>query len=40
MPEHFQRIMAEILGDIEGVMCLVGDISVSCKTQEEHDQCD
>ena len=37
-PEHFQRRMTEILGDIEGVVCLVDDILVSGKTQEEHDQ--
>ena len=30
--------MTEILGDIEGVVCLVDDILVSGKTQEEHDQ--
>ena len=37
-PEHFQRRITEILGDIEGVVCLVDDILVSRKTQEEHDQ--
>ena len=37
-PEHFQRRMTEILGDIEGVVCLVDDVLVSGKTQEEHDQ--
>ena len=37
-PEHFQRRMTEILGDIEGVVCLVDDILVSGKIQEEHDQ--
>ena len=37
-PEHFQRRMTEILGDIEGVVCLVDDILISGKTQEEHDQ--
>ena len=36
-PEHFQRKMAEILGDIEGVVCLVDNILVSGITQEEHD---
>jgi len=30
--------MTEIPGDIEGVVCLVDDILVSGKTQEEHDQ--
>ena len=37
-PEHFQRRMTEILGDIEGVVCLVDNVLVSGKTQEEHDQ--
>ena len=36
--EHFQRRMTEVVGDIEGVVCLVDDILVSGKTQEEHDQ--
>ena len=35
-PEHFQRRMTEILGDISGVMCLVDDILVTGKTQDEH----
>ena len=30
--------MIEILGDIKGVVCLVDDILVNGKTQEEHDQ--
>lgn len=37
-PEHYQRRMTEVVGDIEGVVCLVDDILVSGKTQEEHDQ--
>jgi len=37
-PEHFQCRMTDILGDIEGVVCLVDNILVSGKTQEEHDQ--
>ena len=37
-PEHFQRRMMEIVGDIEGVVCLVDDILVCGNTQEEHDQ--
>ena len=37
-PEHFQRRMTEILGDIECIVCLVDDILVSEKTQEGHDQ--
>ena len=37
-PEHFQRRMQEILGDIEGVVCLIDDILVHGRTQEEHDE--
>lgn len=37
-PEHFQRRMTEVVGDMEGVVCLVDDILVSGETQEEHDQ--
>ena len=36
-PEHFQRRMTEILGDISGVVYLVDDILVTGKTQAEHD---
>ena len=36
-PEHFQRRMTEILGDIPGVVCLVDDILVTGRTQAEHD---
>ena len=36
-PEHFQRRMSQLLEDIEGVVCLVDDILVTGKTQEEHD---
>ena len=36
-PEHFQRRMTEILGDIPGVVCLVDDIFVTGRTQAEHD---
>ena len=35
-PEHFQRRMTEILGDISGVVCLVDDILVTGRTQDEH----
>ena len=38
-PEHFQRRMQEILGDIEGVVCLIDDVLVYGRTQEEHDEC-
>lgn len=37
-PEHFQRWMTEIWGDIPGVVCLVDDILVTGRTQAEHDQ--
>ena len=37
-PEHFQRHMKEILGDIEGAVCLIDDILIYGKTQSKHDQ--
>ena len=37
VPEHFQRRMTEILGDIPGVVCLVDDVLVTGTTQPEHD---
>ena len=37
-PEHFQRRMNEILGDIEGTVCLIDDILIYGETQAEHDQ--
>ena len=37
-PEHFQRRMSEILSGLEGVVCLVDDVLVYGKTQNEHDQ--
>ena len=36
-PEHFQRRMTEILGDIPGVVCLVDDVLVTGTTQPEYD---
>ena len=36
-PEHFQRRMSAILRDLEGVVCLIDDILVYGKTQQEHD---
>ena len=30
--------MTEILGDLEGVICLVDDVLITGRTQEEHDQ--
>ena len=37
-PEHFQRRMSDILQGLEGVVCLIDDILVYGKTQEEHDK--
>ena len=37
-PEHFQHRMYEILGDLEGVVCLIDDIFIHGKSQEEHDE--
>ena len=36
-PEHFQRRMSDILSDLEGVVCLINNVLVHSKTQEEHD---
>ena len=36
-PEHFQRRMSELLGDIEGVVCMIDDVLVHGKTPKEHD---
>lgn len=37
-PEHFQRRMSVLLKDLEGVICLIDDILIYGKTQEEHDE--
>ena len=37
-PEHFQKRMSEILAGLEGVVCMVDDVLVHGRTQEEHDQ--
>ena len=37
VPEHFQIRMAEILQDIEGAVCLMGNVLVHGKSREEHD---
>ena len=37
-PEHFQRKMNGILSDLDGVVCLIDDILVYGKTEQEHDQ--
>ena len=36
-PEHFRKRIMQPLEGIEGVVCLVGDVLVTGKTQEEHD---
>ena len=36
-PEHFQRRMSAMLHDLDGVVCLMDDILVYGRTQEEHD---
>ena len=35
-PEHFQKRMSKILQGLEGIVCLIDDILVYGKTQEEH----
>ena len=37
-PEHFQRRMSVVLRNLEGVVCLIDDILVHGKTQQEHDE--
>ena len=37
-PEHFQKRMSEILEGLEGVACMVDDVLVHERTQEEHDK--
>ena len=37
-PEHFQKRMSAILKGIEGVVCLMDDILVFGKNQQEHDE--
>jgi hypothetical protein len=36
-PEHFQKRISSILQDIEGVMCLIDEILVVGRDQQEHD---
>ena len=36
-PEHFQRRMSEILGNLPGVVCQVDYILIFGKTQNKHD---
>ena len=37
-PEHFQRRMAAILQGLDGVVCLMDDVLVHGRTQQEHDE--
>ena len=37
-PEYFQRKMYDILSGLKGIVCLIDDILVCGKTQQEHDQ--
>uniref|UniRef100_A0A1X7VWN9 Reverse transcriptase domain-containing protein n=1 Tax=Amphimedon queenslandica TaxID=400682 RepID=A0A1X7VWN9_AMPQE len=36
-PEHFQKRMSRILEGLKGAICLVGDVLISGRNQEEHD---
>ena len=36
-PEHFQCQMSEVLADLEGAICLIDDVMIFGKTQQEHD---
>ena len=36
-PEYFQHQMTQILKDLDGVVCLMDDVLIFGKTQEEHD---
>ena len=38
-PEHFQHRISSILSDLEGVLCMMDDVLVHGRTQEDHDQC-
>ena len=37
-PEHFQRRMSEMVGDMEGVVCLIDDFLIYGSNQQEHDE--
>jgi hypothetical protein len=37
-PEHFQRRMSTLLRDLEGVVCLIDDVLIYGKSQEQHDE--
>ena len=36
-PEHFQKRMTELLGDLQGVVCLIDDVLVHGSTKDGHD---
>ena len=37
-PELFQKRMSNILNGLKGTLCLIDDVLIFGKTQEEHDQ--
>ena len=37
-PKYFQKCMSEILSGLEGIVCMMDDVLVHGKCQEEHDQ--
>ena len=37
-PEYFQKQMSDVIAGLEGVVCLIDDLLVYGRTQEEHDQ--
>ena len=37
-PEHFQRRMSVLLDGMDGIVCLMDDILIYGKTQEEHNE--
>lgn len=37
-PEYFQKRMAQVLDDLEGVVCMIDDVLVFGKTEVEHDR--
>ena len=37
-PEHYQKQLQKVVGDLEGVACLMDDIVVFGKTEEEHNR--
>ena len=37
-PEHFQKRMSSVLKELEGIVCLMDDVLVHGRTQQEHDE--